>query len=421
MQHPTISVGSACHYCAESHTVGRIGIEDSPQVLVRLVGQPLISGTKFIAPIYRCGTCKTRFYTPIPDEIKNTPKHDVTVGTSLAIARYDLGLPMNRIEKNQAMQGIPMPDSTQYNIIEGVYDVASYVFNALITKASNGDSAVYDDTPGRILENKAQDIATHTTALISVVDEHKVHLYITGSNTAGKNVDEILAQRTSEKPLIAMMDASPSNLPKRLKKFVLENFILCYCLTHGRRKFFEIFGFFDKQCDLVLDIIGQVYVHDDYCKKNGLSKDKRLVYHQQHSAPLMETLYTWLNNQLLYDQTEPNGGLGKSIKYILNNWIPLTAFLRVAGALLDSSWAERAIKVAIRHRRNSLFYKTNKGAKVGDCLMSLIYTAKENNVNPYDYLNTLQRYANEVKAYPSLWFPWNYTQTVAALMQKQAA
>jgi transposase len=421
LQHPTITVGSACPYCAESHTVGRIGIEDDPQVLVRLVGQPLISGTQFIAPIYRCGTCDKRFYTPIPDEIKNTAKHDVTVGTSLAIARYDLGLPMSRIEKNQAMQGIPMSDSTQYDIIDGVYDVASYVFNALITKASNGDSAVYDDTPGRILENKAKGIATHTTAIISVVDGHKVHLFMTGSNTAGKNVDEILAQRTSEKPLIAMMDASPNNLPKRLKKFVLENFILCYCLTHGRRKFFEVFGFFDKPCDLVLDIIGQVYAHDDYCKKNSLSKAERLAYHQQYSAPLMATLYIWLNNQLVYDQTEPNGGLGKSITYMLKHWIPLTAFLRVEGAPLDSSWAERAIKIAIRHRRNSLFYKTNKGAKVGDCLMSLIYTAKENNVNPYDYLNTLQRYADEIKANPSQWFVWNYTQTVAAIVQKKAA
>ena len=53
--------------------------------------------------------------------------------------------------------------------------------------------------------------------------------------------------------------------------------------------------------------------------------------------------------------------------------------------------------------------------------MSLIYTARENDINPYDYLNTLQRYSKEVAANPKFWLPWNYTQTVASLAQEKAA
>ena len=77
---------------------------------------------------------------------------------------------------------------------------------------------------------------------------------------------------------------------------------------------------------------------------------------------------------------------------MLKHWEALTNFLRVAGAPIDNSLCEQAIKVAIRHRRNSLFYKTFKGAKMGDCLMSVIHTAAKNNINIFDYLNTLQRY-----------------------------
>jgi len=106
---------------------------------------------------------------------------------------------------------------------------------------------------------------------------------------------------------------------------------------------------------------------------------------------------------------------------MLRHWLPLTTFLRVAGAPLDSSWAERAIKIAIRHRRNSLFYKTCNGAKVGDCLMSLIYTANQNGINPYDYLNILQLYGPQVKANPAQWLPWNYLQTMADMTQSTAA
>jgi hypothetical protein len=169
-------------------------------------------------------------------------------------------------------------------------------------------------------------------------------------------------------------------------------------------------------------IIGAgTYANDKSCKTKKFSPEERLLYHQKHSQPLMQTLFIWLNNQLLYEQIEANSGLGEAVRYMLRHWEPLTTFLRVAGAPLDSSWAERAIKIAIRHRRNSLFYRTAKGAEVGDCLMSLIYTADQNGINPYDYLNTLQQYPTEVKANPKSWFPWNYQETLASIAEKKAA
>lgn len=414
-------MGSACPCCAEANTFGKLGKEDDPQVFVRLTGGPLITGTRFVAPILRCHSCKQRYYTPVPEEIKTVPKYDVSVGSTLAIGRYSLGIPMYRTEQNQSMHGIPLKDSTQWDLTKRLYTVVRPVFGALTEQAANGNLVVYDDTPGRIVENKVKGLATHTTAFISVVEGHKVYLFFTGRNHAGKNADLILEQRTAEEPVIAMMDASPNNIPKRLSASMLGRFILCFCLVHGRRKFFEVFNFFDKDCDFVLNIIGQVYANDDHCIKHKLSPQERLMYHQKHSKPLMQTLYIWLNNQLLYEQIESNSGLGNAVRYMLKYWEPLTTFLRVAGAPLDSSWAERAIKVVIRHRRNSLFYKTTRGAEVGDCLMSLIYTAHENDINPYDYLNTLQLHPKEVEANPELWLPWNYAQTVASLAQEKAA
>lgn len=91
--------------------MGRLGTEDEPQTFVRLVGGPLVTGTRFIAPILRCGTCKERFYTPVPDAIKEAPKYDVSVASTLAISRYSLGIPMYRTEQNQSMHGIPLKDA----------------------------------------------------------------------------------------------------------------------------------------------------------------------------------------------------------------------------------------------------------------------------------------------------------------------
>lgn len=158
-----------------------------------------------------------------------------------------------------------------------------------------------------------------------------------------------------------------------------------------------------------------------------LNMDEQLQQQQSHSSRspkkrVKSDITAYFNeNQLTFEMMEENSGLGQAILYLLRHWHPLTTFLRVPGALLDSSWAERIIKIAIRHRRNSLFYKTTAGALVGDCLMSLIYTAQQNKVDPYEYLNTLQRYGQQVAANPSQWLPWNYQKTLTSLFNQKAA
>ena len=70
------------------------------------------------------------------------------------------------------------------------------------------------------------------------------------------------------------------------------------------------------------------------------------------------------------------------------------------------------------HRKNSLFYKTENGAHVGDVLMSLIHTAELCATNPFDYLVAVQRHCEAVASNPEQWLPWNCAQ---ALAQNQPA
>ena len=79
----------------------------------------------------------------------------------------------------------------------------------------------------------------------------------------------------------------------------------------------------------------------------------------------MEQLHAWLEAQLAEKKTEPNSGLGKAITYLLRHWKGLTAFLRHAGAPLDNNICEQALKRAVLHRKNALFYKTLNGAAGG--------------------------------------------------------
>jgi transposase len=115
----------------------------------------------------------------------------------------------------------------------------------------------------------------------------------------------------------------------------------------------------------------------------------------------------WLEfaEQFAEHKVEPNSGLGQAITYMTKRWEKLTLFLRQAGAPLDNNLCERALKKAILHRKNALFYKTQNGAHVGDLFMSLIHTCQFCGANPFQYLTELQEHSEDVARSPQQWLP----------------
>jgi hypothetical protein len=87
---------------------------------------------------------------------------------------------------------------------------------------------------------------------------------------------------------------------------------------------------------------------------------------------------------------------------------------------IDNNVVERALKKAILHRKNSMFFKTENGARVADLFMSLIYTAELSGTNPFDYLVELQRHSSELSENPAEWMPWNYRETLGRLAREHA-
>ena len=172
---------------------------------------------------------------------------------------------------------------------------------------------------------------------------------------------------------------------------------------------------FPEECRKVIESLREVYRFDALAKEQKLSDLDRLAFHQAHSQPVMDDLQKWMQEQIEQKKVEPNSGLGEAIQYMLKRWQTLTRFLSVPGAPLDNNVAERALKMAILHRKNSLSFKTLHGARIGDVHMSLIHTCELNRVNPFDYLMALQHHAAAVPKAPQSWLPWNYEQAIAAV------
>ena len=244
-----------------------------------------------------------------------------------------------------------------------------------------------------------------------------IALFASGRKYAGENLAVLLQARAPAlEPPVLMCDGLESrNVPKE------HPVILANCTVHARRGIVEQFDNFPTECTYLLEQLSLVYKTEAQCKQQGLNAQDRLLAHQRDSAPVLAALHQWLHTAVSTKRVEPNSGLGKAYRYILKRWDKLTLFLRRAGAPLDNNICERALKMAIAHRRNSLFYKTQHGATVGDLFMSLIYTAELHHENPFAYLTALQRHAKAVADNPDQWLPWTYRATLARLAAQEAA
>jgi hypothetical protein len=245
-----------------------------------------------------------------------------------------------------------------------------------------------------------------TSGIVATGEGHRIALFFTGVRHAGENLEAVLKRRAAELPLpIQMCDGLSHNTAGDFET------LLAGCLSHSRRRYVDVVESFPAEVRFVLETLREVYKTD--ARTRGMTPDERLRLHQDESAPRMEALENWMKAQFTERKVEPNSTLGDAIAYMQKYWAELTLFLRVAGAPLDNNICERALKKAIIHRRNSLFYKTLNGARVGDIFMSLIHTAELNGVAPFEYLVALLRHAEEVCANPSDWMPWTYRATLA--------
>jgi transposase len=411
--HPELKVGDAC---PEAGCCGKVYDTSAPAKDVEFKGATPVVATRYERQVLRCANCQQTFTAPLPAEAIGA-KYHASVDATLAVARYDLGLPHNRLEQWQRRAGIPLPASTQFERVEIMANAASPVVRHLEQLAANRPLLQSDDTGARILslqlENQARGPQERTGLFTTGIVAHGIGdelptivLYASGRRHAGENLDRLLSRRAAraDRP-IHMADAS--SMAPRLDRIVAN------CLAHARRYFIEICVAFPEHCERVLADFATVYQHDHTAR--GMDPAARLAYHQEHSRPVLIALRGWIDEEFEERRIEPNSRLGKACAYLKNHWAGLTRFLDVPGVPLDNNQTERELKPAQRHRKNSLFFKNELGAAVGDVLLSVIRTCTINGHDPVHYLSALATHKASVRASPQEWLPWNYQQQIPAL------
>ena len=405
----------------------------APASFIRFSGQAPLKCTQHLFERLRCNTCGAYFTAEASEEVKQDGEPGQQYGYSaraiIGIQKYFGGAPLYRQQTLGQLLGTPLSASSAFDQCECVANAVQPVVRCLIQLSAEASHFHLDDTTNRILNQSPIEKPDRRTGkpktrsgiftsgvIATLADGHRALLFQTNIGHAGQWLDEILKGRPpTAPPPIVMCDALSRNVPS-----VLPHYELSLCNAHARRAFVDLLDDHPDKLPWVLEEYGKIWDHDDHCRDQQFSQVERLAYHRQHSLPVMERLREW-GQQQLQGEVEANSALGKAISYFDNHYQGLTAFCRLAGAKLDNNELEATLKLIIRHRKNALFFKTLAGAAVADVLTSLIATAQAAEVNAFEYLVALQRYADDVKRRPEQWLPWNYHANLDADDDKKAA
>ncbi len=410
--------------CPDEYCDGKLYEMSEPGVFIQVVGSPLATATRYNLQKLRCTLCQKIYQASLPEGVSDK-KYDENFVAMLMINKYFISVPFYRQDKLQNYLGIPLPSSTQWDLMYEHKPMLKALYEALLVDAANGIGISYDDTSVKILsEIQAKKAAEKgekkkhncfTTGIVSACGDHRTYIFMSDNRTAGQIVVEMLKtyrNKDRDRPIL-MCDALTANIPQEIAD---DLYILCYCLVHARRQFYELPNGYDDLADEAIRLIGKIYDNESWAKQ--LPADERLKYHQERSKPYMDELKEFLETR--QPEFEPNSIAGRAIEYVLKRWTELSQFLRHAHAPIDNNITERALKLVIQTRKSSLFYKTLEGARIASYVQSALYSAAQNNINPCSYMAVLLENEAAVIEKPQDWLPWIYQDTIKRIQAASA-
>lgn len=417
--HPTLRSGQACPECM---TKGKLRTHKKPAIAITVSAQPPVGAVVYELEQLRCDLCGKVFTAPIPAEA-GKEKYDASVGVMVGLMRYGSGMPFFRLEQLQRSMGVLLPASVQWELVLQTSESLKAVWEQLEKEAAQAPVLHSDDTGMRVAslrreiqgEENGKRTGIFTTGIVGKCEEGSVNLFLTGRDHAGENLAGVLEHRQAGRPEpLHMCDGLNRNVPHG------HSTLEAQCLVHARRNFVNLEEYHPQECRKVLESFSEVYRVEARTRELKRSPEERLRAHQEQSGPVMEALRVWFAELMDEKKVEPNSGLGKAIEYMQKRWEGLTQFLRVPGAPLDNNEAERSLKRCILHRKNSLHYRTERGAWVGDVFMSVVETCRGNAVNPFHYMLAVVKNVSAVRADPGAWMPWNYQKRLAEQLAESA-
>lgn len=340
--------------------------------------------------VYSCRHCEhNEIKTPIVTAKMPEPVFPGSLASPSAMAytmeqKYVEGMPLYRQEKHLERFGVSISRQTLANWI--VYGANTWL------------ELIYDEMRAQLLELDALHADETTLQVLSEPER------------PATSTSYIWLYRSGQEDIpIVLYDYQQTRAAKHPRRFLegfqgylhvdgypgyngLPNVVLVGCWAHARRNFTEALKALPESaattsvkakeglafCNKLFDIERDL---------KDVSPQERYEKRLERSQPVLDAFSAWLREQT--PRVLPKSALGKAIKYCRNQWERLEAFLKDGRLEIDNNRAERSIKPFVIGRKNWIFSNTAKGAKSSAIIYSIVETAKENGLNPFNYLSYL--------------------------------
>ncbi len=402
--------------CACGTELKKIGEEISEKLHVI---PPRIWVERIVRLKYACGTCEGTADEDVPavkiapPEPSIIPKGIVTSGllAFLMVNKYVDHLPFYRQEKRFERMGAWISRQNMSNWQKKAFEGLLPLFELLKTHIKSGPVLQMDETTVQVLNEPGRD------------NKQKSYMWLARGGPPGQQAVyyEYHPTRASEHAknfLTGFKGYLQTDGYQGYKTAVEGNpdIHLVGCFAHARRKFFEADKASKKSKSALEGIkhIKKLYALEKDLRSKKLSPEGFLEQRKSKAEPILDAFKQWLDKRA--ENVLPESALGKAVHYGLNQWNYLIRYLESPYLTPDNNGSENAIRPFVLGRKNWLFSGNPKGADSSCGMYSLIETAKQNNLNPYDYLHYVfskAPFINNEQEWEAI-LPWNLKEDITA-------
>jgi transposase len=317
----------------------------------------------------------------------------------VVVGKTDDSLPLHRMAKIFARDGVPIAPSTLGSLFHRAAELLTPIYNELCSIAQRDPYINADETRMPVqAKGKCRKAWVWTFITKDII------VYKHNASRASSVAEEFL-QGTSGTLQIDGYSGYNSSCKDGGRERV-------GCYGHARRGFF-ICRRDNPEADYVLERIVQLYlVEYRAAEQDILGTQQHLELRQALSKPITEELIAWCREH--EHSYNPKSPMASAIGYMINQWASLTAFLKDPRLRLDNNVSERALRINALGRKNFLFVGTDDAGQNLAILQTIVATCKLHKVNPYDYItDVLIRIQTHPKARTLELLPMSWSATAS--------
>lgn len=329
----------------------------------------------------------------------------VSMLADVIVERMGNHMPFHRLEQKYQSEGLSLSRSVLCNSAHRCAEILEPIYQAQFRQIL-GDTLIQFDATGVVVRNGQEE------------GRSVGHMWAYRGQTTNVRCFEFTTDKCAERPLAVLgsytgllqCDAASSHDALFTEGSGRTE---VGCWAHAFRRFEEAKETESVLAGEALGFIGEIYAIERRGKSAGLDAKARGELRQRESKPVIEKLRAWL--EVTQGKVLPAGPLAKAIRYVLNQWRPLTRFLddgRIAE--IDNNLCEQALRQVAVGRKNWLFIGIEERGQSNAVLMSLVSTCKAIGINPAEYLrDVLVRVAIETDVERLTPLGWSRDQAAA--------